>query len=157
VDAEPESKFAVDFTMPSGTEIFAMRDGVVVGVEESNPDLPVDATTGATSPAPTDADKDKANVVRVRHADGTFAVYVHLKNNGASVAVGDAVTAGTTKIGDSGNSGFSTGPHLHVAVLKLKFDEAANTSESVSIPFKFKGPTGAGVTPGKGQKFKRTS
>jgi hypothetical protein len=156
VSAEPQSKFAVDFTMPSGTEVFAMRDGVVIAVEESHPDLPVDAATGKSSPPPSDADRDKANFVRVRHVDGTLADYVHLKSNGADVAVGDAVTAGATKIGDSGNSGFSTGPHLHVVVLKVKFDETANSTSLVSIPFKFKGPTGAGVTPGKGQKFKRT-
>jgi len=157
VNSEPENKFAVDFTMPSGTEIFAMRDGVVVSVEESHPDLPVDSTTGQTKPPPTAADRDKANTVRVRHADGTFAEYVHLKKDGAAVAVGDAVTAGTTKIGESGNSGFSTGPHLHVVVLKVKFNETANSTSLVSIPFQIKGPTGTGVTPAKGQKFKRTS
>jgi murein DD-endopeptidase MepM/ murein hydrolase activator NlpD len=156
VSAQPQNKFAVDFTMPSGTEVFAMRDGVVVFVVESNPDLPVDATTGKSKPPPTDADFDKANLVRVRHDDGTFAEYVHLKKDGADVAVGDAVTAGTTKIGSSGNSGFSSGPHLHVAIMKINFDETASTTSLVSIPFKFKGPTGAGVTPGKGQKFKRT-
>lgn len=155
VSTDPANKYAVDFTMPVGTGVFAMRDGVVVAVEESHPDLPVGAD-GQTSPPPTDADRDKANIVRVRHADGTFAQYVHLKQNGVDVAVGDAVTAGTTKLGDSGNSGHSTGPHLHVVVFKLRFDEAAGTSTLVSIPFKFKGPTGAGVTPGKGQKFKRT-
>jgi murein DD-endopeptidase MepM/ murein hydrolase activator NlpD len=156
VNADLFNKFAVDFTMPSGTELFAMRDGVVVEVVESHPDLPVDATTGKTKPPPTDADRDKANFVRVRHADSTYALYLHLKKDGADVAVGGAVTAGTTKIGSSGNSGFSTGPHLHVSVLKTTFDETANTTGLVSIPYKFTGPTGAGVTPGKGEKFKRT-
>lgn len=154
VTSDTANRFAVDFTMPVGTEVFAMRDGVVVSVEESNPDLPVN-TSGNTDPVPTDADRDKANVVRVRHADGTYAEYVHLKKDGADVAVGDTVTA-DTKIGFSGNSGFSTGPHLHVVVLRLEFDQVANTTQMVSIPFRFRGPTGAGVTPGKGQKFKRT-
>ncbi len=155
IAAEPANKYAVDFTMPMGTEVFAMRDGLVIEVVESNPDLPVDAT-GRSSPAPTDADKDKANTVTVRHDDGTFADYVHLQKDKVDVAVGDTVTAGVTKIGLSGNSGFSTGPHLHVAVLKTKINEAAHTSTRISIPVKFKGSAGTGVTPGKGQKFKRT-
>lgn len=153
VRADLQNKFAVDFTMPMSTEVFAMRDGVVVEVEESHPDLALDAN-GVS--APTDADKDKANTVRVRHSDGTYAVYVHLKQNAVDVAVGDAVTAGTTKLGVSGNSGFTTGPHLHVAVWKRTFDADTNTLAFASIPFKFKGPTSAGVTPAKGKKFKRT-
>lgn len=154
VGSDPVNTFAVDFRMPSGTDVFAMRDGVVVNAVESNPDLPVNAS-GVSTPAPTDADKAKANVVRVRHADGTFAEYVHLKKDSVGVAVGDKVTAGSTKLGQSGNSGFSTGPHLHVVVLKLKLSANNSSISAVSVPFKFKGANGAGVTPGKGEKFKR--
>lgn len=154
VASKPQNRFAVDFSMPIGTEVFAMQDGVVVAVEDSNPDLPVNAE-GKTDPPPTDADEDKANTVRIRHADGTFSNYVHLKQNSVAVAVGDTVKAGVTKLGLSGNSGFSTAPHLHVVVLRASHDEATNNSSFVSLAFKFRNTDGKGVTPGKGKKFKR--
>lgn len=46
----------------------------------------------------------------VRHADGSASLYGHL--NGTVKRVGDPVTRGVT-IAASGNSGKSTGPHLH--------------------------------------------
>ena len=54
-------------------------------------------------------------VVYVQHADDTVARYIHLTNNGALVAVGDAVAQGQV-IGLSGDTGNSTDPHLHLDV-----------------------------------------
>ena len=155
VESNPPSRYAVDFAMPIGTEVFAMRDGRVVEVEDGHPDLPVDAA-GKTDPPPTDADKDKSNFVRIRHEDGTFADYVHLKQNNVTVALGDLVTAGVMKLGLSGNSGFSTAPHLHVVVLKATHDEETGRSSSESLRFKFRKTSRTNVTPAKGKKYKRT-
>lgn len=47
----------------------------------------------------------------IRHADATVARYIHLTTNGALVVVGDTVLQGQ-RVGLSGNSGASTGPHL---------------------------------------------
>jgi murein DD-endopeptidase MepM/ murein hydrolase activator NlpD len=55
------------------------------------------------------------NWVMVRHDDGTVARYIHLTQNGALVELGDRVVRGQA-IGLSGNSGASTGPHLHFDV-----------------------------------------
>jgi murein DD-endopeptidase MepM/ murein hydrolase activator NlpD len=52
------------------------------------------------------------NCVRIRHADGTETVYAHLSRilvTGGSVAAGE-------QIGKEGNTGRSTGPHLHFEV-----------------------------------------
>jgi len=52
------------------------------------------------------------NHIVLKHADGVYSVYAHLRADGMQVAVGDRVVAGQAiaKLGGSGNS---TEPHLH--------------------------------------------
>jgi murein DD-endopeptidase MepM/ murein hydrolase activator NlpD len=72
---------------------------------------------------------ERANRVRVLHDDGTMAVYAHLQENGVYVRVGDRVGVGQ-QIAASGNTGYSSGPHLHFCV-------QVNTGmRLVSIPFR---------------------
>jgi murein DD-endopeptidase MepM/ murein hydrolase activator NlpD len=52
---------------------------------------------------------------RIVHEDESVGVYGHLANKGALVKVGERVKEGQV-IGLSGNSGASTGPHLHFHV-----------------------------------------
>ncbi len=47
--------------------------------------------------------------------DGSFAEYVHLAQHSTTVSLGDHVEAGQ-RIAASGNTGWTTGPHLHFAV-----------------------------------------
>jgi murein DD-endopeptidase MepM/ murein hydrolase activator NlpD len=71
----------------------------------------------------------RANLVRVLHSDGSMAVYAHLQENGVYVRVGDRVNVGQ-QIAASGNTGYSSGPHLHFGV-------QVNTGmRLVSIPFR---------------------
>lgn len=55
---------------------------------------------------------DGAMVVRVRHADGSVALYAHLQPE-LAVKAGDTVHAGDT-LGQVGMTGHTTGPHLHL-------------------------------------------
>jgi hypothetical protein len=55
---------------------------------------------------------DGAMVVRVRHADGSVALYAHLQP-GLDVHTGDKVAEGET-LGKVGMTGHTTGPHLHL-------------------------------------------
>lgn len=99
------SRYAFDFAMPEGSYIAAARGGMVGYVEEKN-------TIGGE-------DKgllSKSNRIMICHNDGTVAAYAHLQYKGALVKVGDPVFAGQV-IGLSGNTGFTTSPHLHFAVL----------------------------------------
>ena len=64
---------------------------------------------------PDSALKSRANYVKIRHDDGTIGNYVHLQHDGVLVEVGDKVRTGDV-IGMSGNTGFTTGPHLHFEV-----------------------------------------
>jgi murein DD-endopeptidase MepM/ murein hydrolase activator NlpD len=56
------------------------------------------------------------NVVGITHDDGSQALYFHLAESGAMVAMGQVVRQGDV-IALSGNSGNSTKPHLHFLVV----------------------------------------
>lgn len=98
--------YSIDFDMPQGTVICAARGGVVTAVKS-------DSNVGG----PDKKFKKLGNYIVVFHDDGTNSQYVHLKYGGSFVKVGDRVKAGQP-IGLSGNTGWSTDPHLHFMVLK---------------------------------------
>ena len=126
----PDSEFAIDIAMPVGTAIHAVRSGTVMDVEE-------DFNRGGTNK---EKFVDKANHVRILHEDGTMAVYAHLDLASVSVRPGSRIRAGQ-KIARSGNTGFSSGPHLHFVIQQ-------NTGmKLISVPFKFQTATGAPATP----------
>lgn len=99
----PASKYAIDFTVPIGTPIVAARKGRVVDIDQNY-------SAGGADPLL------KANHVLILHEDGTLGLYSHLAQNRISVTFGQRVEAGEL-IGYSGNTGYSTGPHLHFVVL----------------------------------------
>ncbi len=97
-------RYAVDFVMPEGTLVCAARAGVVVDFKKSSDQ----GGTGVKKDCP-------ANFVSILHDDGTIGEYLHLQHNGVLVTVGRRVTAGSP-IARSGNTGYSTQPHLHFGV-----------------------------------------
>ena len=98
--------YAIDFKIKQGTRIVAAREGVVVFARESN-------TSGGISKKYV----GKGNGITIKHGDGTYAHYWHLKHNGALVSVGDSIQQGQV-IGLSGSTGFSAFPHLHFEVTR---------------------------------------
>ena len=64
------------------------------------------------------------NHVVVDHGDGTFAAYAHLRRGSATVAVGDRVETGH-QLGEVGNTGNTSMPHLHVQLMDRASVEAA--------------------------------
>ncbi|TCJ18962.1 M23 family metallopeptidase [Flaviaesturariibacter flavus] len=101
---------ALDFSMPEGTEILAVREGTVVQVVQEND----------RSCATADCKKYN-NYITILHPDGTFAHYAHIRKNGATVKPGDSVKTGD-RIAYSGNVGWSSGPHLHLVIFSAGFD-----------------------------------
>ena len=130
----PDSKYAVDFAMPVGTDIFAARSGIVFDMKAGN----FEGGTNARR------HMSLANIVRILHDDGTYAIYAHLNWNSVRVRVGDRVERGEY-IAESGNTGFSSGPHLHFVVVR-------NTGMAMqSVPVTFAGPDQGPVTPSTGK------
>ena len=115
---------AVDIAMPQGTPVVAAREGVVEALAMHH---------GAH------ADEEpltyEGNFVRVRHADGTAAIYAHLKHRGVAVAVGETVKTGQL-LAYSGATGDVEEPHLHFAVIRTQ-KNSAGWQEDVSVPVKF--------------------
>lgn len=119
---DPENRYAVDFAVPVGTPVIAARGGVVMQLESGfeRPSLDRSAYAG------------RANFIRILHSDGTMSLYAHLKVDGVLVRAGQRVSAGQ-QIGWSGNTGFTTGPHLHFAV------QVNRGMRLVSLPFRMQG------------------
>lgn len=88
----------VDFAAPVGTAIYSAADGVVIGSDNSD-----NQCNGVSF----------GRWVLIRHDNGLSTLYAHLSS--AQVTVGQRVKSGE-KIALSGNTGYSTGPHLHFTV-----------------------------------------
>jgi len=123
------NRYAVDVAMPQGTRIFAARSGVVLEIEKYR-------TKNHNFLKNNKLYNPKAangNFVYILHDDGTIANYHHLAAGSIKVTVGQKVEAGDY-IANSGNTGYSGGPHLHFMVIRnVGFNY-------ISIPFKFDTP-----------------
>jgi len=132
------SKYAVDFVAKVGTKVYAARGGKVIATEASFDQGGFDKSFGKY-----------ANYISIEHTDATMAKYYHLKHNGVNVKVGQYVSKGQF-IGLSGNTGYSSGPHLHFGVYKVDSDYRT----IVTLPFKFQTNVGVVDLPKKGDLFK---
>lgn len=83
----------LDFGVSVGTAVYASRGGTVIRASWYS---------------------DFGNCVEIRHSDGTVTRYAHLSEY--AVSVGDVVSQGEL-IAYSGNTGNTTGPHLHFEIL----------------------------------------
>lgn len=104
----------VDFVAKEGTSVFAIKSGKVLKAGWEG---------------------DLGNMVRIEHPDGTRTVYGHLKSQ--LVSEGQSIVEGS-QIALSGNTGRSTGPHLHVALE----DQYGSVSDPMAILGGATTPTG---------------
>ncbi len=127
------NKYALDFIMHMNDTICATANGIVVGVIDKY-------VLGGNDRELLDYGN---RITLFHYKSNTFSEYHHLNTNGSLVQLGDTVLQGQA-IGLAGNTGYSTGPHLHFAILKPDDSEFGFKS----IPTKF-------IEGYKGKKLKK--
>ena len=101
----------------SQVEVIAAATGIIIQKNDGN----FDRNCGSNTLT--------ANSIIIQHADGTYALYWHMKNGSVTTkAVGQTVVVGE-KLGVVGSSGSSSGPHLHFEVW------AGSTNTTYKDPF----------------------
>jgi murein DD-endopeptidase MepM/ murein hydrolase activator NlpD len=118
---------------PSGviTSPFGNRTGPISGESQQHPGIDFGASEGDSVLASAEGTVSRAisnckegdrgcgggfgNVIHVTHEGGYTTIYAHLSET--DVSVGDVVSQGQ-QIGKIGNTGYSTGPHLHFELKK---------------------------------------
>lgn len=125
------AQYAYDLDLPRGTPITAMADGTVTVARSMT--MPGDRCWdgGDSSCFPF------ANLVVLAHADGTTTIVKHLDT--VLVNEGERVKRGQ-RIGLSGSTGYSTGPHAHVMRQR-----ACGQPDCESLPLTFVDVEGDGV------------
>jgi len=127
---DANSRYAIDLAVPEGTPVLAARAGTVVFFESRYFESGMDRAKYL----------NRSNQVRILQDDGSMASYGHLYPDSIDLVPGQRVEVGQ-RIGLSGNTGFSSGPHLHFVVLVHR------DMQMVSVPFRMKGvdPKQSGV------------
>lgn len=124
--------FAYDYLTPMGTSVLAVRDGVILDCQDGYP---------SSSPG-TNYSGEPSNWILLGYTNSKGAkrtVYYQHLSKGLLVKKGDKVKAGQ-KIGKTGNSGNSSGPHCHIAAnkgwstRKTRYDYMYNSSILIYPP-----------------------
>ena len=127
---------ALDFGMPIGTPVYAARGGIIYSYKDDSDEGGIFSKY-----------KNKANYIIIKHDDGSFGCYWHLKKNGVVVKAGH-VSQGQ-QIGFSGATGQVFRPHLHFSVKRI-----LNYQMNSFVKTKFR-TTGGVILLEKGETYER--
>jgi len=111
ITGDSEFHDGIDIAAPIGTPIYAPRDGVVLAIGRS---------------------ESFGIFIRMEHEEGYISFFAHLNNT--LVNTGEKVQQGE-KIATSGNTGWSTGPHLHFGL--FRYGQFIDPLPYVDLPFSY--------------------
>lgn len=109
--------YSWDIGCPIGTKLYAIGDGTIVDCNDGVKDQPPGRPAGSGAPSNWIILRFTAPKSSKYAGKTMYAYYQHLTKGGVKVKRGQKVKKGEV-IGLSGNSGNTTGPHLHLTVLK---------------------------------------
>lgn len=117
-------RYAVDFILPNstldadgmpsqkltdytcfGAPLYSPIDGEVVSVESGLPDVAI---------GDSDSANPVGNFVTIKYSNDVYVLLAHMKQNSITVKMGDKVRQGEPVLGECGNSGNTSEPHLHI-------------------------------------------
>jgi len=124
-----DMSYSIDFLLPEGTDIIASREGKVTKIKDKGKNN----YSGKDLLKGEEAYKNDMNEIEIKHNDETYASYAHLKHKGSFVKIGNKVKQGQ-KIGLSGNTGWSSTPHLDFSIYKKNY----KNRKIKTIKFNFK-------------------
>jgi murein DD-endopeptidase MepM/ murein hydrolase activator NlpD len=103
---------AIDIAAPEGTPVQSSVDGTVVFAGEHGRPRPYSWKYGGLVVIQVDSSK-------VGDRDDVLVYYAHLSSVANGLTAGDPVQAGKTFIGETGNTGYTSGPHLHMEAINM--------------------------------------
>lgn len=128
-DANYEARHFNESSLIYGAQVVAMAAGQVVFAKDGDPEnFPVgtrDTRSGGGG-----------NSVIINHGNGEFSFYAHMIPGTVAVKLGDQVQAGTL-LGQVGNSGSSSGPHLHFHVMRVFPTLGTTSGHGPGVPMYF--------------------
>ena len=108
-----------------GAEVHSVADGVVVNVYDEADEQTPGAIKGITT------ENIGGNMLAIDIGGGAYAFYAHMQRGSLKVKLGDRVKAGDV-IGLLGNTGNTTGPHLHFHLM-----DGPSPLDANGLPFVF--------------------
>lgn len=118
-----------------GQTLIAVADATVIAAVDVHPDQEPNNPTGIT------LENAEGNHVILDLGDGRYAFYAHMQAGSVLVKAGDTVKRGQ-ELGKLGNSGASSGPHLHFHIM-----DSLSPLVADALPYVFDSFTLAGRTP----------
>ncbi len=113
LNGPPDAGLPASLFAAFGRQVIAPAAGRVVRAVDGQPDHETVGLYPDRQPFLDDLTLVLGNGMILDHGDGVYSALGHLRNGTVAVQAGDSVAAGQV-LGEVGNSGFSSGPHLHL-------------------------------------------
>lgn len=125
----------IDIAANGNIDVVASRSGIVIACFPNSCNH-VNQYHDSHSPA---CNYGMGNYIKIRHDDGSVAVYMHFKPNTFSVSLNQRVNMGG-RLASMGSSGWSTGQHLHFQAMNINGGLINTNPESLGYVYEIEKP-----------------